>query len=75
MARGGRPRPERRAGIAKAWTTAREGISAEWREQCKTKSERDAAGRDAKRAERKARREAWELKMKAAKTPSAPTAK
>ena len=61
--------------IAKAWTTAREGISAEWREQCKTKSERDAAGRDAKRAERKARREAWELKMKEAKTPSAPTAK
>lgn len=61
--------------IAKAWTTAREDISAEWREQCKTKSERDAAGREAKRAGRKARREAWELKMKEGKTPSAPTAK
>lgn len=61
--------------ILQAWAAARAGIPAEWREQCKTKSERDAAGRETKRAERKARREAWELKMKEAKTPSAPASK
>jgi hypothetical protein len=51
------------AAIAAAWATARAGIDPEWRVACTKRAESDAAERETRRADRQARREAWEARL------------